>query len=173
VTASGLDDVCDGGDDRLRGILFDGAGGAVLDNTVTGIKQGASGCQEGNAIEARNEPFTTAGPDVLVTISGNVATDYQKTGILANGSVNVTVTDNEVTGAGTIGYIAQNGIQVGFGGAGFLRGNAIADNFHTGPDVACGILFSEADGVRQQANTFSGNERDLCNFGRGGGKPAK
>ena len=53
-----------------------------------------------------------------------------------------------------------------------MESNSIADNFYTGPDVACGLLFFEADGVRQRKNTFSGNERDLCNYGRGGGSSA-
>jgi hypothetical protein len=51
VTVDGLADACDEGVDRLRGILFDGVGGKIRDNTVTGIRQGTeSGCQEGNGI---------------------------------------------------------------------------------------------------------------------------
>src|SRR5438309_258759 len=75
ATALNLADVCDGGDDRLRGILFDGASGSITDNTVFNINQGASGCQEGNAIEVRNAPFDNTGTDVNVTISGNVVTN--------------------------------------------------------------------------------------------------
>ena len=55
VTALGLANVCDPPgppDNRLRGILFDGASGSITNNTtVVNINQGASGCQEGNAIE--------------------------------------------------------------------------------------------------------------------------
>jgi uncharacterized protein len=169
VTAYQLADVCDDGVGRLRGILLDGAAGSVTNSHVLDINQGVSGCQEGNGIEARNAPFAPGGVDVAVTISGNEVTDYQKTGILANGSVNATILDNVVTGAGPVGYIAQNGIQVAFGGTGLVRGNTVSGNSYTGPDVACGLLFFEADGVRQQANTLFANERDVCNFGRGGG----
>lgn len=35
--------------------------------------------------------------------------------------------------------------------------------------VACGLLMYQASGVKQQANAFSANERDVCNYGRGGG----
>jgi len=170
VTTYGLADVCDAGDDRLRGILLDGAAGSVTNSHALDINQGASGCQEGNGIEVRNAPFAPGGVDVVVTISGNEVTDYQKTGILANGSVNVTILDNVVTGAGPVDYIAQNGVQVAFGATGLVRGNTVSGNFYTGPDVACGLLFFDADGVKQQANVFFANERDICNFGRGGGK---
>jgi hypothetical protein len=175
VTVDGLADVCDADADGLRGILFDGAAGSITNSHAIDINQGASGCQEGNGIEVRNAPFDTSGPDMAVTISGNVVTGYQKTGILASGSVVATILNNTVTGAGPVDYIAQNGVQVGFGGSGLVRGNTISGNFYTGPDLACGILFLEADGVRQQANTLFANERDICNFGRGGGKekPAK
>ena len=86
-----------------------------------------------------------------------------------NGSVNATIRSNVVTGAGPVDYIAQNGIQIGFGGTGLIRGNTVSANSYTGPDVACGLLFFEADGVKQQANTLFAIERDVCNFGRGGG----
>jgi predicted extracellular nuclease len=175
VTVDGLADVCDAGAARLRGILFDGAAGSITNSHAVDINQGPSGCQEGNGIEVRNAPFDTSGPDVAVTISGNVVTGYQKTGILANGSVVASILSNIVTGAGPIGYIAQNGVQVGFGGSGLVKANTISGNSYTGPDVACGILFFDADGVKQQANILFDNERDVCNFGRGGGnsKPVK
>jgi predicted extracellular nuclease len=175
VTVDDLADVCDAGADRLRGILFDGASGSITNSQAIDINQGASGCQEGNGIEVRNAPFDTTGPDLAVTISGSVVTGYQKTGILANGSVVATIMGNTVTGAGPVGYIAQNGVQVGFGGSGLVKANTISGNSYTGPDLGCGILFFEADGVKQQSNTLFANERDVCNFGRGGGnsKPVK
>jgi hypothetical protein len=173
VTTSGLANACDGAgppDERLRGILFDGAGGSITNNTVTGINQGASGCQEGNAIEVRNAPFDNTGANLTVTISGNQVTNYQKNGITANGSVAATITNNTVTGAGSINYIAQNGIQVGFGATAIVKGNTLSMNNYT-PDsyVACGLLLYQADGVKASKNTFSANERDQCNFGKGGG----
>ncbi|MGK2851227.1 MAG: ExeM/NucH family extracellular endonuclease [Candidatus Limnocylindrales bacterium] len=169
VTAYQLADVCDDADDRLRGILLDGAAGSITGSRATDINQGQSGCQEGNGIEVRNAPFTTGGSDVAVSVTGNVVSGYQKTGIIANGSVAVTIRDNVVTGSGPISYIAQNGVQVGFGASGLVRGNTISGNSYSGPDVACGLLFYEADGVKQQANVMFANERDVCNFGRGGG----
>jgi hypothetical protein len=176
ITASGLANICDGGDARLRGILLDGAAGAITNNQVVGIKQGTnSGCQEGNAIDARNAPFDTTGPDLAVTISGNTATDYQKTGIVVSGSVVANVTNNVVTGAGPVDYIAQNGIQISFGATATLKGNTSSGNDYTPSSfIACGILYFDADGVKASNNSLFNNERNICNFGKGGGnvKPA-
>lgn len=136
IKASGLADACDGGTDRLRGILFDGASGFITNNTVRDINQGASGCQEGNGIEVRN--FGTSPTRISVTISGNTVTNYQKTGIVANGDVDANITDNVVRGAGAINYIAQNGIQVGFGASAQVMRNVVSDNSYTGTSTADG-----------------------------------
>ena len=173
ITAAGLADVCDGGPDRLRGILLDGASGSITNTIVHGVRQGLSGCQEGNAIEVRNVVGSdpAPGPRLGVTVSDNTVADYQKNGITANGNVSATIERNSVEGEGPIGYIAQNGIQVGFGASALVQGNTeVSGNFYTGADVACGLLIFDAQGVRQSKNTFFGNERDVCNFGRGGGK---
>lgn len=173
VTASGLANVCDGGADRLRGIMFDGAAGSITNNIVTNVNQGPSGCQEGNAIEVRNPPFDTTGTDLAVTVSGNVANGYIKNGITANGSVAAVITNNIVTGSGPVGVplAAQNGIQIGFGATAIVQGNTVSGNDYTPTSfVACGLLLFEADGVRADQNMYRDNERNLCNFGRGGGQ---
>ena len=54
ITSAGLSDVCDGGDDALRGIFFNGVSGSIYGNTVSNLNQGASSCPEGNAIEVQN-----------------------------------------------------------------------------------------------------------------------
>lgn len=171
VTTAGLADLCDGGDDRLRGILLDGASGAITNNRVFDVRQVGSGCQEGNAIEVRNAPFDTTGPDVTATVSGNEVAGYQKTGVLVNGSVAATVVDNAISGLGPVPYIAQNGVQIGFGATASVERNTIADNRYAGTAEAdsCGLLLFQADGVKQRGNAFTGNQRSLCNFGRGGG----
>jgi hypothetical protein len=175
VTASALTNVCDGGSDRLRGILSDGASGTISNNTVTGVRQGLSGCQEGNAIEARNEPFSEAGPvevgpDVNVTIWNNTVSNYQKNGITVDGAVIATVTGNVVTGDGPANYIAQNGIQIGFGGTATVRSNTVSGNdYSPRTTLACGILLYRADGVKASANNLFANQKDMCNYGKGGG----
>jgi predicted extracellular nuclease len=174
VTTYDLANTCNDGTDqrdRLRGILLDGASGVISGNHVLDLNQGESGCQEGNAIEVRNAPFSTVGPDVTVTIADNVVDDYQKTGILVNGSVQATVTGNQVSGLGPVPYIAQNGVQVSRGAAATVDSNRIADNWYTGSAdaISCGLLLFEADGVKQKRNVFVANQQDVCNVGRGGG----
>ncbi len=157
---------CFDGDDRLRGILFDGASGNITNSRVITIKRGlSSGCQEGNGIEVRN--FDGTGTKTVV-IDNNVVRDYQKNGITANGDLAVTITSNTVQGAGRVDYIAQNGIQFGFRATGDVRGNSITDNFYTGcsnrdaaktgctPYVAAGLLLYDIDpsSVRRSTNTF-------------------
>jgi len=177
VDADTLADVCDppDPDTRLRGILLQGTGGEVTNNVVD-IGQGPdgkSGCQEGNAIEARNGPFDSTGTDVEVLITGNTVIGYIKGGIVANGSVAAKIAGNTVTGWGPVGvpFSAQNGIQVGFGATAIVRNNVVSGNDYT-PETftACGILYFDADGVRANNNTLFDNEKDSCNFGRGGGQ---
>ena len=171
VTAYDLADACHDGADRLRGILLDGASGTIEDNHVVDLRQPGSGCQEGNAIEVRNAPFDTTGPDVTVTIADNLVDDYQKTGILVNGSVQATLTGNQVSGLGPVPYVAQNGVQVSRGATATVDSNRIADNWYTGSQdaISCGLLLFEADGVKQKRNVYVANQQDLCNVGRGGG----
>jgi hypothetical protein len=72
-------------------------------------------------------------------ISGNTVYRYQKGGIVANGQgTSVVVTDNTVTGEGHIDYIAQNGIQIGYGASASVMRNAVTGNSYTGTSTASG-----------------------------------
>jgi len=149
---------CMGGASRLRGILFDGASGSISGNTVLDIHRGPNGCQEGNGIEVRNLDGATS---VSVTVADNVVAGYQKNGITANGDVTVDVTGNVVTGAGPVPYIAQNGIQFGFGARGSASGNRVSGNFYSGEGwTATGLLLFDvrASDVRRSRNLFRGNQ---------------
>ena len=176
VTTSGLANVCDGGATRLRGILLEDASGSIRDSVVTGINQGASGCQEGNGIEVRSAPFDGTHPNTKhVTVAGNTVIAYQKTGIVANGDVFVDVTDNTVVGLGPVPYIAQNGIQPGFRATGEVRDNDISGNRYTGcsnqdaavtgctPWVSAALLLYDVDAnaVKHASNRFRDNQRNL------------
>jgi len=169
ITTSGLSDSCDGGADRLRGILFDGASGSITNNQVFNVNQNQgvvlSGCQEGNAIEARN--FGASPTTIRVVIDSNTISGYQKTGVVANGNTDATITDNVVTGAGPNFYIAQNGIQVGFGATGMVKRNQVSGNSYSGnTDASGGILVVGGPGyggdfcvnVQVDKNTLTGND---------------
>lgn len=160
VTVSGLANVCDAGNDRLRGIMFEGASGTIIGNVITNVTQASSGCQEGNSIEVRNEPFDGTHPNTQsVVISSNRITNYMKTGIVANGDVNVDVSLNYLTSSANQANLAANGIQLGFGALGKVRYNVVGGNSWCCVDAAAtGILIYQAsDGVNVSNNTVYNN----------------
>lgn len=160
-----LANVCDGGEDRLRGILFDGVSGTITKNTVKNINQGLSDCQEGNAIEVRNAPFDGTHPNTQsVTVSHNTVTDWQKGGIIANGDILATITHNKVGASATQANLAANSVQFGFGSGGVLMHNQIAGNqwlgWSTTSDYAATavLLYQTASGtIVRQNNIMDGN----------------
>lgn len=159
VTTTGLANICDGGDDRLRGIYSNGYGGSVVDMTVIGVNQGPSGCQEGIGIEFRNigaEDYV----DALVENCSIV--DYQKGGVVFNGLVNVEISGCTIEGGGMIGSIAQNGIQAGYGARGQANNNLVDGNWYTGSSwTSSGILVFESDDFHVVNNTVRENQSGL------------
>lgn len=116
-----------------------------------------SGVQRGVAIYY-------AGVDSLGTVSGNVSgnevSQYQKGGIVVNGgSASATVRNNTITGLADVPFIAQNGIQFGYGANGQAMNNTINGNWYTGADWAStGILVFESDNVMVSKNTLANNQ---------------
>jgi len=160
ITSDSLSNVCDAGANRLRGIMFVSASGSITHNEVVNINQGASGCQEGNAIEIRNAPFNGNHPNTqTVEISHNKLTDWQKTGIVANGDVNVNIQHNQVGASATQQNLAPNGIQLGFGALGSVTQNNVDGNQWLGPSnfAGTGILIVLVDDVDVSKNIIQGN----------------
>jgi hypothetical protein len=160
VTASGLANACDSGDDRLRGILFEGASGAITHSSVMGLNQGPSGCQEGNAIEVRNAPFDGTHPNTqVVEMAHNMLAGYQKTGIVANGDVNVAIHHNDIGASATQANLAANSVQLGFGATGSVEHNSIDGNQWMGTSdfAATAVLIYDADGANVSQNNIRGN----------------
>ena len=157
------------------GIVVNGVSADVTNSTIHNIGDSPlSGNQHGNAILYVN--------GASGTISGNTVYFFQKNGItvsgrnadqfggLYQGVTSASVLNNVVTGEGKIDYIAQNGIQISYGGSALVRGNTVSGFWYTPATVtSCGLLFFQAGGVKQQANSMSGNQTNLCNAGRGGG----
>jgi hypothetical protein len=136
-----------------------------------------SGAQHGNAILYTTENALTEGGPIVTAgaasglVSGNQVSLYQKGGIIVRGAgASADILDNEVRGLGPVDFIAQNGIQVSFGGSAALRDNIVSENDYTpAGTTSCGILLFQAGGVKVQQNTYIDNETNLCNFGKGGG----
>ncbi|KKT33608.1 MAG: hypothetical protein UW21_C0010G0004 [Candidatus Woesebacteria bacterium GW2011_GWB1_44_11b] len=166
VKALGLANICDAGDNRLRGIMFEGASGSITHNNVEDINQGLSGCQEGNGIEVRNAPFDGTHPETkTVEITHNTVLKYQKTGIVANGDVEVSITNNYVGSAELPFNIAANSIQLGFGAYGAVNNNEVVGNQWDTLSVpqwaATAILIYLAGDVNVNHNNISGNGTDI------------
>lgn len=98
-----------------------------------------NGTQHGVAIYYRSFDL---GGSVSGKVSGNIVSSYQKGGITANGNVAIDVINNTVTGNGIVNYIAQNGIQFGWGAKGQITNNAVSDHSYSGANFASdgGIL---------------------------------
>ncbi|HVV61044.1 MAG TPA: hypothetical protein VHD14_04735 [Pseudolabrys sp.] len=76
-------------------------------------------------------------------IRGNIVTNYQKGGIVVNGNTGTTdITNNTVIGLGPVNFIAQNGIQAGYGANTNIKNNFVSGNSYTGANLAAsgGIL---------------------------------
>jgi hypothetical protein len=170
------------------GVVARGASVDVTNSHVHNIGEVPfNGAQHGLAIyfatvdtgSATTQPACTTGA-TTGTISGNTVDAYQKGGIIAAcKGTNVEITNNTVIGAGPVDYIAQNGIQISFGGSAKLIGNDVSLNNYTPAKVtACGLLLYKAGGVGaskagisfiKAENNFHNNETNICNFGKGGG----
>ncbi len=148
------------------GVVVNGGNVDVTGSAIHDIGETPfNGTQHGVAI------YYAYGSSSTGTVSGNTISDYQKGGIVANGTGTfVTITDNTVTGLGPVGFIAQNGIQIGWGAVGQVTGNTVTGNDYTPVTwSACGLLFYQAGGGLGQAssNELSDNERDVCTAGGG------
>lgn len=147
------------------GVFVDGRTGDVsvntLDSTITNI---------GNVAvyyDGDETPGAVSG-----TVSGNTISDYYKTGVVVNGAkATARVAGNSLTGFGPVSYIAQNGIQIGWGATGQVQGNKVVGHWYTGANwTSTGILVFQSDNVRVDGNTVSDNQTGLdaetwCYFG--------
>jgi hypothetical protein len=162
---------------KYFGVLVNGVTMDVTNSSVHNIGEvPLNGSQHGNAIVYLNGAHGT--------ISGNHVYSYQKNGITVSGvkpngdlngaATSASVLNNVVTGEGHVSYIAQNGIQISYDASGTVTGNTVSNNWYTGASyTACGLLFYQAGGVKQNANNLFNNQTNFCNFGRGGGKPPR
>ena len=156
------------------GVVADGAAVNITGATIHDIgEEPFNGSQHGIDVL-----YTTVHQDgspthhsATGTLSGSTISHYQKNGVVVSGShASVTIKNNTVTGAGPVPYIAQNGIEIASGASASVTGNTVSGNWYTGPTyTACGLLFIQAGGVKQSANTLFANQTNLCNAGRGGG----
>jgi hypothetical protein len=152
------------------GVVADGAAGStavdILNSSIHDIGEyPLNGTQHGVAIYYA--AFSSDG-SATGKVSGNHVFRYQKGGIVVNGEgSNVIVSNNEVNGEGPVGYIAQNGIQFGWGSGGSAMKNTITGHSYTGTStMSCGILIYGGEyygapltkNIQVVQNTVTGND---------------
>jgi hypothetical protein len=156
------------------GVVVNGVPANVTNSTVRNIGDDPfNGSQHGRAILYIN--------GASGTISGNKVNAFQKNGIEVSGltadagalssvKTSASVSNNTVTGAGEISYIAQNGIVIRSGANATVNKNTVS-GFRYAPDgtEATGVLLYEAGRVNVQNNKFFGNEKDIYDAGFTGG----
>jgi hypothetical protein len=151
------------GCEDLRGVLLERASGSVEDVRVQDLAQ-SDGCPAAAGVEMRD----AAGP---VTVRGDVVRGGQRAGVAVTGAgAPVSVLDTVVTGVGGTDAVRQDGVVVSDGARATVQGSLLQHlRYSPADDVACGLRFSDAGGVRQSRNHTVDVERPLCNAGRGGG----
>ena len=156
------------------GVVADGAAVNISNSSIHDIGETPfNGSQHGVGVlyTTVHQDNSTTSHAATGTLSSSTIARYQKNGVVVSGdAAAVTVQNNTVTGNGPVDYIAQNGIQISFGATGAVIGNTVSGHFYTPATVtACGLLFFQANGVKQKGNTLFANQTNVCNAGRGGG----
>jgi hypothetical protein len=145
---------------RFMGIGYWNAGGAVSFVHITGIRENpANGNQSGVGFYAYN---TTGGP-YAITVSDMTVDDYQKGGVVMNGAgLTGHVLRTTTTGYGPVNFIAQNGIQFGYGATGTIDNCTVTGHHYFGPvdDTSAGILLYQASAATTNS-TVSDNQENI------------
>ncbi|MBI4033496.1 hypothetical protein HY379_00675 [Candidatus Saccharibacteria bacterium] len=141
---------------RYFGVVNRGGDVDVTDSEIHNIGDTPfSGAQHGVGInfasvttgDSTNRSICDSTITTTGTVSGNDVYEYQKGGIVVScDGASVDIQNNTVTGLGPFKFIAQNGIQVGFGAIAVgVSGNTVTANIYTAgaakPFVSTGVLF--------------------------------
>jgi len=138
---------------RFQGIAYRNAGGTVRNCDIKGIRNTPiDGVQAGVGIYA----FADNGTSRKLNVIKNNIVDFQKNATVFSGAdLSAKIDSNTITGAGAVNFIAQNGIQLGFGAAGSVRYNTISNLSYTpSTAVSCGVLLYQSSGPDTTANNI-------------------
>lgn len=148
---------------NLMGVIYQNSSGIIKRSWVrnTQLSTQLNGCQSGSGIFVQSGNGGTS----RVTIEEDRVDGYQKNGITANeiGTV-VDISRNVVIGIGPTTGAAQNGIQIGYGAQGEVKGNFVTSNIWSpcvSPDeclyFSTGILIEQSDNVTVSSNSVGNN----------------
>jgi len=135
------------------GIVNNGAKVDIKNSTISDIgEKPFNESQHGVAI------YFVFGSTARGDIQGNTIWNYQKGGIVVNASdAKADIEGNTVIGLGSVGFIAQNGIQAGYGADVKIERNFVFGNSYTGSSTASGGIIlvggSSYFGGNPQTNT--------------------
>ena len=125
------------------GIVNNGGQVDVMNSTISEIgERPFNGTQHGVAI------YWAFQSSAKGNINGNTIWNYQKGGIVVNGpNASANILQNTVIGLGPVDFIAQNGIQAGYGANTQIQQNIVSGNSYTGANFASsgGILLVGGD----------------------------
>ena len=157
------DNGCPSPGDRLFGIFFRNASGAVRSTAIENMHfsfeaDGIHTCPDGAGIRVQ----TGNGASARVTIQGNSIHDYQRNGVTVIGAgVDVQVSANVVTGLDSAATAVQNGIQVSFGATGTVSENVVAGHVSPAcvsvescPATSTDVVIAQSNGVKVLGNTL-------------------
>lgn len=166
ITTSNLKNQCGSGVTRLKGIALYAASGSIESCTVENLTRGSSACEEGNAIDVSNPPFDGSHPlTMTVSLTNNLVSGYQKTGIAVNGDVYADIVDNTVGRASTQSKVAANSVQIGYGAHATLKSNSIEGNqwdVISEPQLfSTAILLYQASDIVLKGNLVQGTGTDV------------
>jgi hypothetical protein len=156
------------------------SGGATLKSTDQAVR-GASttvnafkGCQHGLAIRVGSAGKSETGH---ASIKGADVSGYEKNGPTVSGpGSTMSISSSTITGAGPSPYIAQNGIEIAFGGQGKVKGTSVSGNEcevascgATGEQASGVLYFEAAPGDKLSGSTVADNDLGVY---YASGKPA-
>lgn len=159
------------------GIVNNGAYVSIWSSTISDIGETPfNGSQHGIGI------YFVSGSAARGWIQGNTVWNYQKGGIaIAGPYAKAFILHNTVVGLGPVPFIAQNGIQAGYGADAKILGNFVSGNSYTGSSTySAGILlvggscyFDEAPqtNTEVQQNTVVNNDVGIAFSNLGGVYP--
>lgn len=136
------------------GVVNNGANVDVINSTISDIGESPlNGDQHGVAI------YFAFQSNARGNIQGNTIWNYQKGGIVVSGPSSIAnIQGNTVLGQGPVNYIAQNGIEAGYGANVSIQQNFVYGNSYTGANEASsgGIILvgGACYGGNPQTNTL-------------------
>lgn len=177
ITAFNLADVCDNGDDRLRGIFFNGASGSIRDVRIIGLRQTLpTVCPEGSGIVVNKAPFDGTHPaTAFVEIENVTIINMSRVGMQGLGDVSLKIRDSQIRGLPMAQIqsefgLDQFGVFMAAGALGSIQGTTIRQTWDGDEKrFAFGVEIREASGVHVEENSIIGSTEGIfvraeCNF---------